>query len=330
MRTLLICLFFLFPFIIVGQSPCPPLGPNNGIPDEPPGCNICSTTFVSSNAGATPDTTDYESCLTQENSIWASIIADITGTLSATFLASNCQKGDGIEMAIYDEGFNCLAVFDQARSITGNLQVGGLIPGNRYAIQLDGVNGDVCEITLVVTGSSGPGGPALPSFIETSTMDSICIGDTVCYQLSQIRGATMYEWNIQSQGHQIVDGGAITDSHICLLHELAGAVQLSVTPSNDCFSGVPVDSTFTVGNCISNLYNSFLEKQVYLFPNPTDGWLNIETDLQVEAVELYDFSRKLIGNEFKNEIDLSSYQPGIYILKIFTPQGMALKKFFKI
>ena len=329
MRTLLICLFFLFPFIIVGQSPCPPFGPDNGIPDEPPGCNICSSTFISSNAGATPDTTDYESCLMQENSIWASIIADSIGALSATFLASNCQTGDGIEMAIYDDEFNCLGVFDQVGAITGNVQVGGLIPGKRYSIQLDGVNGDVCEITLIIASGSGPLEPQLIPFIETSTIDSICIGDTICYQLNQIRGATMYEWNIQSQGHQIVDGGEITDSHVCLVHEMAGEVQLSVTPSNDCFPGLPVDSTFTVGNCISNLNNSFLEKQISLFPNPTAGSLNIETDLQIQDIKLFDFSGKLIGKGFKNEIDVSNYQSGIYILKIFTPQGVVVKKFIK-
>ena len=326
MRTLLICSFFLFPFIIVGQLPCAPFG-NNPPGDEPPGCFICSSTVISSNAGATPDTTDYESCLTQENSVWVNILADSSGALSATFLASDCQTGDGIEMAIYDDEFNCLGVFDQVGAITGNVQVGGLVAGKKYLIQLDGVNGDVCDFTLVVTG--GGQGTQFPPFIENTTIDSICIGDTICYQLKNIDGATMYEWDIQSSGHQIVSGGAITDSQVCLFHEVAGEVQISVKPSNECFPGVPVDSTFTVGNCISNLNNSFLEKQVELFPNPTDGWLNIETDLQVESVEIYDLSGRFMKTELPTEIDVSICQSGIYILKIFTPQGVVVKKFIK-
>ena len=333
MRKFLAVSVFLIPFLLAGQPPCAPFGGVNASPpgDEPPGCLMCIGTVSFSNAGATPDTTIYESCLEQENSVWMAYIGDSTGTLSATFLASNCLTGDGLEMAIYDDSLNCLAVFDQSGAVTGNLQIGGLKPGRKYLIQMDGVNGDVCDGITVITRGAGPHmPPSVPFFDTSSPIDSICIGDTICYFARQVSSATRFEWNVQSNGHHIVSGGEESDSQICLVHEAIGDVHIQLIPSNECFPGVPIDTSVHVVMCSSSSSeNNSLENHISIFPNPTEDHLTIETDLKVDLIEVYNLSGQKVKTGVLEEIDVSAYKSGVYILKIFTPGGVAIKKFIK-
>lgn len=69
----------------------------------------------------------------------------------------------------------------------------------------------------------------------------------------------------------------------------------------------------------------FLAVPISVYPNPTSGILVIETDA-LQKVEIYTTSGILIETTDKNQINLSQYSKGIYLVKITTDKGIALKK----
>lgn len=91
--------------------------------------------------------------------------------------------------------------------------------------------------------------------------------------------------------------------------------------------------TNTVQTTISDLVliydplsvETYLEEAITVYPNPTSGLLLIESNI-LQQVEIYNISGILIETTDKNEIDLSQYSKGIYLVKIVTNKGTALKK----
>ena len=91
--------------------------------------------------------------------------------------------------------------------------------------------------------------------------------------------------------------------------------------------------TNTVQTTISDLVliydplsvETYLEEAITVYPNPTSGLLLIESNI-LQQVEIYNISGILIETTDKNEIDLSQYSKGIYLVKIITNKGTALKK----
>jgi len=69
----------------------------------------------------------------------------------------------------------------------------------------------------------------------------------------------------------------------------------------------------------------FVVQNISVYPNPTSGILVIESDT-LEKVAIYSMSGVLLETTDKNEIDLSHYAKGIYLIKITTDKGIALKK----
>lgn len=66
---------------------------------------------------------------------------------------------------------------------------------------------------------------------------------------------------------------------------------------------------------------------VSIYPNPTTGYLIIESPYPVDRVELYDSDGKL--REIKtntNSLDISSYPDGFYFIRIFTNNGVQVRK----
>ncbi len=70
-------------------------------------------------------------------------------------------------------------------------------------------------------------------------------------------------------------------------------------------------------------------KDFSVYPNPTSGHITIKTKT-LQQVEIYNITGALIDITNKSEIDLSPYSKGIYLIKIITNQGIALKKIILI
>ncbi|WP_264548163.1 T9SS type A sorting domain-containing protein [Flavobacterium sp. N2820] len=83
------------------------------------------------------------------------------------------------------------------------------------------------------------------------------------------------------------------------------------------------------------LSNSIPTKDVAisLYPNPTSSLVNIKAENTIKSTELYDVQGRLIqiNKEDSNEVvlDISSYNSGIYFIKVTTDVGSQIKKIVK-
>jgi polyhydroxybutyrate depolymerase len=87
-----------------------------------------------------------------------------------------------------------------------------------------------------------------------------------------------------------------------------------------------------IDDILSSSSYSFLEKNIHIFPNPTNGLIHIESNNQFEFFEitLYNALGETIKINLSNEsIDLSDISSGIYFLSIRTSKGMITKKIMK-
>ena len=87
-----------------------------------------------------------------------------------------------------------------------------------------------------------------------------------------------------------------------------------------------------IDDILSSSSYSFLEKNIHIFPNPTNGLIHIESNNRFEFLEitLYNALGKTIKiNLSKENIDLSDISSGIYFLIIRTSKGMITKKIMK-
>ncbi len=63
-----------------------------------------------------------------------------------------------------------------------------------------------------------------------------------------------------------------------------------------------------------------------IYPNPTNGKINIETQGQIEKITILDISGKIILETTNTKIDLTKQQAGTYFVKIETKNGILTEK----
>jgi hypothetical protein len=71
------------------------------------------------------------------------------------------------------------------------------------------------------------------------------------------------------------------------------------------------------------------EKNITIFPNPANQNITIASDYNIEGIEIMDISGKLILNqkEYDLPINVEHYNPGTYIMKIYTDRLAVYKRF---
>lgn len=99
---------------------------------------------------------------------------------------------------------------------------------------------------------------------------------------------------------------------------------IHVGGSNASHLVLPVDNTNT---SIAEHRNSF---EVIIFPNPSNGIINIESQEELTSVSLFSISgQELINTRNTNIIDVSHLATGVYILRIVSQNGVVEKKIVK-
>ncbi|MEZ4981170.1 MAG: hypothetical protein R2769_06195, partial [Saprospiraceae bacterium] len=126
----------------IGQSACGIAG------DDPPGCLMCSPTFVGSNEGYTAGVPGPTfPCGTIENNLWISVIAANTSAQFA-FFVGDCQNDQGLTILVYDQSLNpvstCLSNGAIGPNQAGSISFSQITPGEIYWVMIDGLAGDVC------------------------------------------------------------------------------------------------------------------------------------------------------------------------------------------
>ena len=100
---------------------------------------------------------------------------------------------------------------------------------------------------------------------------------------------------------------------------------------NQFFLGSILKTTdlYKSGN-ISTSVNDMLAEQIAIYPNPTKGFLVIDTDYLIEKVRIFNVHGNVVESQMKeNAIDFSNVSNGIYFIEIHTDKGLIRKKFIK-
>jgi hypothetical protein len=99
-----------------------------------------------------------------------------------------------------------------------------------------------------------------------------------------------------------------------------------VDPNAAAVSGM---STFNFST-LSTADVQLLEADVKMYPNPTSGIINIQTNTNVKNISIYNLLGKEIMTTTTMKIDASHLSSGMYILKITSEKGAeATKRFIK-
>ena len=68
-----------------------------------------------------------------------------------------------------------------------------------------------------------------------------------------------------------------------------------------------------------------------LYPNPSEELISIESEIEIENIQVYDVVGNLVDSlQFNKQIDVSEYARGTYLLKATFINGqVSLNKFIK-
>ena len=104
---------------------------------------------------------------------------------------------------------------------------------------------------------------------------------------------------------------------------------LSLTADGDTVFAFPV--VYTFNNVILSVKNNLLEKKKIVFPNPTNGEINIQfsNEFKLQKVIIFNALGSNITSSFDSSIDISEYPKGIYFVKIITNKGFTTRKIIK-
>ena len=104
----------------------------------------------------------------------------------------------------------------------------------------------------------------------------------------------------------------------------------SLTGSNQAYSLIVSGFDEIV---LSN--SSVVKNEFFVYPNPANDFLNIESpNAFINKYEIYDMQGRLVANASATEVNslqvnLQSYNSGVYIIKLFSENGTTIKKFTK-
>ena len=101
------------------------------------------------------------------------------------------------------------------------------------------------------------------------------------------------------------------------------AIPLSAHKSNDFGSG-RIDA-FAAVNAVGDDGIDEIDSNVEIYPNPTDGILNIKVE-GIKNVIVVNSLGQIVCETVENQIDLSQYGNGIFILRIETENGICLQR----
>ena len=108
---------------------------------------------------------------------------------------------------------------------------------------------------------------------------------------------------------------------------LPGVYTATVSDSSGCLSEITAE--ILMFNAIDRLDAA----QLVLFPNPNNGSFRIQTEgISIKSVDVYDlqgrlqYSQQMHGYVSRHSIELNQKQTGLYLVRVFTEEGVAERK----
>lgn len=76
--------------------------------------------------------------------------------------------------------------------------------------------------------------------------------------------------------------------------------------------------------------NHAFSNAITIFPNPSQDWIQIETELNILSMKLFDSSANYITSPTTNPIDIRDLASGTYYIEITTEEGTFIRRFSRI
>ena len=133
------------------------------------------------------------------------------------------------------------------------------------------------------------------------------------------------EWTVASEG---TTGATIIGNS--LFATMPGVAVVMATIKNGTFIGEDYTQGFYIEVENETGVAEIIAEKISVYPNPTGGTLKIESsDLQVEKVEIYDITGKIVLTSNETTINISHFSAGTYFVKIKTDNGELIKTVMK-
>jgi hypothetical protein len=86
-----------------------------------------------------------------------------------------------------------------------------------------------------------------------------------------------------------------------------------------------------INNPVRITENTIAEKLITVYPNPTNGLVQIEIpNLTIQGIKVYDLQGQLVKETTECQFDLSNFSNGTYFIKAQTKQGFYSYKLIKL
>jgi ELWxxDGT repeat protein len=73
--------------------------------------------------------------------------------------------------------------------------------------------------------------------------------------------------------------------------------------------------------------NSISKTSVSVYPNPTSSFINIKSETAITKIEIFDLlGKQILTTGTQSQLDVSNYQSGIYLLKLYSDNRHSIKK----
>ena len=174
---------------------------------------------------------------------------------------------------------------------------------------------NLLEITNAVTVTDCSQTPPTAAFTSNYT-DTICIGDSILFESSGT-GATSWFWSFS--------GGSPTtsiDAIQSVVFNSAGEFDISLDVTNAAGSDDLTESGYViVKDCATGIRQPIHFEQVSIYPNPTNGFLNIKTELSENtSFSMYNQLGQPVLKGALNtpitQLNLTDFSSGIYFLQL--------------
>ena len=186
-----------------------------------------------------------------------------------------------------------------------------------YIVSLTATNANGSDTetkTNYITVNSCPAPVADFSGTPTSGCASLTVDFT-----DQSSDATSWSWNFG-------DGGTSTQQNPSHTYSSVGTYIVSLTATNANGSNTETKSSYITANNCTGIDKTENLNSIKIYPNPTDGTLTFESDIELGHIEIYDMIGRLVyKSRFKQEIDISHFNDGVYLLKLYSKKENILK-----
>jgi len=120
-------------------------------------------------------------------------------------------------------------------------------------------------------------------------------------------------------------GASVSVGNLQVLFTIGEVAVQETTVADTAISEGFIDS-FISGtlNIAENLWN---DSKMVIYPNPASSCINISSEISITKVEIFDLlGKRILTSNIQNQIDIRSYQSGLYLIKVYSENGNITKK----